>query len=185
MTGIAQRIRNIIRANMNASKPDFVDSQRDLFERKYEELSRSKETQGKITLKAWKKASAWKKLVESKERELSRYSTTYASPAARESMEQLIAQGKIALDLSEKEHMMHQDTLEKIHEQLSKIEAVLLRLKNLEYAASIQKSIKEKSASLNGPKAPIEAMGFNWEELNRELRREEYVTQALIELGGK
>lgn len=185
MTGIAYRIRTIVRANMNASKPAFFDSQRDLFERKYEELSRSKEAQGKITLTAWKKASAWKNLIASKERELSRYSESYVSPTARESMEQLIAQGKIALDLSEKEHLMHQDTLEKICEQLSKIENVLLRLKNLEYAASIQQSIKEKSASLNGPKAPIEAMGFNWEELNRDLRREEYVTQALIELGGK
>lgn len=185
MTGIAQRIRNIIRANMNASKPAFVDSQRELFERKYEELSRSKETQGKITLTAWKKYSAWKQLVAAKERELSRYSKNYVSSASHEALEQLIAQGKIALDLSEKEHQMHQDTLEKIHEQLSKIETVLLRLKNLEYATSIQKSIKEKSVSLNGPKTPIEAMGFNWEELNRDLRREEYVTQALIELGGK
>jgi hypothetical protein len=185
MTGIAHRIRNIIRANMNASKPAFVDSQRALFQRKYEELSRSRDAQGKITLTAWKKHSAWKQLVAAKERELSRYSDKALSPASREAMEQLIAQGKIAIDLSDKEHLMQQDTLEKIHEQLSKIENVLLRLKNLEYAASIQKSIKEKSASLNGPKAPIEAMGFNWEELNRDLRREEYVTQALIELGGK
>lgn len=185
MTGIAYRIRNIIRANMNASKPAFVDSQRTLFERKYEELTRSRDAQGKITLTAWHKYSDWKQLVATKEREMSRYASHALSESSRAAMEQLIAQGKISVELSAKEHQMQQDTLEKIHEQLSKIETVLLRLKNLEYASSIQKSIKEKSASLNGPKAPLEATAFDWDEFTRELRREEYVTQALIELGGK
>lgn len=185
MSGIAKRIRNIIRANMAPKTPDYIDSQRDLFNAKYEQLNHKKNEQGKLTENAWKKVQAWDNMISTKERHGNRYGQAYLSERAKSAVEQLLVQARSARDLAQKEAEMHQDTLNRIIDQLSQVEGVLIRLKNVDYALSIQNNLKQKALALNTSAMDATVEEFNMNELIRELRRVEYTTEALIELGVK
>lgn len=186
MSSIAKRIKDIIRANTAPSAASYFDSQRELFERKYAALVERKNAQAKVVQECNMKHAAWSQIISEKKRETSRYGQNYVSVRAKEAIAQLLKQAEESKALAAKECEMHQNTLDLIIEQLSKVETVLFRLRNLEYSQSIHQSLKEKALALNSP-ASVEGLkdAFNMQEFSRELQRVEYTTQALIELGAK
>lgn len=186
MSGIFARIRNIARAHMAPGTPDYLNGQRELFNKKYAELIIRKNEQEATVNLSRAKVGEWDSMIMQAEREMSRYGQNYLSPRAKEAMKQLLVQAKEAKKLASKERDMHEDTMDRIIDQLTQVEAVLFRLKSVDYSMAIHKSIQEKSMILNSSASmenPAEA--FDLTELTRELRRVEYTTQALIELGAK
>lgn len=185
MSAIIKRVVNIIRANRAPSPEDYLNNQRTLFTQKYETLQTRKSEQESIVRKCADKENAWSNIIGQKERELSRYASSVLSERAKVTVEQLLAQARTSMKLAGQERKMHQDTLDKIFTQLSQVEGVLMRLRSVDYSLEIQKSIREKSMALNTPSSmETHVDAFDLEELSRELRRVEYTTQALIELGG-
>jgi hypothetical protein len=186
MSGIIKRIGNIVRANMAPTTPNYLDSQRDLFDAKYATLTQRKQKQ-EATVKACRnKKTAWDTIISEREREFSRYGQGYLSKNAKNAMLQLLEQAKATREIAEQEHAMQLDTLHRILDQLTQVEAVLFRLKSAHYSISIQNSIREKALALNAPSSMDSVVdAFDLTELTRELRRVEYTTQALIELGAK
>lgn len=185
MSGIIKRVVNIIRANRAPSPEDYLKNQRTLFTQKYETLQARKVAQEAIVRKCADKENAWSTIIGQKERELSRYASSVLSERAKSTVEQLLAQARTSMKLAGQERTMHQDTLNKIIAQLSQVEGVLMRLRSVDYSLEIQKSIREKSLALSTSSSmETHVDAFDLEELSRELRRVEYTTQALIELGG-
>lgn len=185
MSGIIKRVVNIIRANRAPSPEDYLNSQRDLFAKKYETLQTRKSEQEDIVRKCADKENAWSAVIGQKERELSRYANNFLSERAEAAVQQLLGQARTSMKLAGQERKMQQDTLDKIVAQLSQVEGVLMRIRSVDYSLEIQKSIREKSLALNTPSSmETHVDAFDLEELSRELRRVEYTTQALIELGG-
>lgn len=186
MSGIFNRIRNIIRANMAPAAPDYLNGQRDLFNEKYEALTRRRNEQKAVVDLCRAKESQWGSMIFQAEREMERYGQYHLSPRAREAKMQLLTQAKEAKNLAAQESKMHEDTMDRIIEQLTQIESVLFRLKSVDYAMEIQNNLKTKAMALHSSSS-IEGQidAFDMTELTRELRRVEYTTQALIELGAK
>lgn len=185
MSGIIKRVANIIRANQAPSPADYLNNQRTLFTKKYETLQARQAEQEQIVRKCADKENAWSAIIGQKERELSRYASSFLSDRAKATVEQLLSQARTSMKLAGQERVMQQDTLNKITSQLSEVEGVLMRLRSVDYSLEIQKSIREKTLALNTPSSmETHVDAFDLEELSRELRRVEYTTQALIELGG-
>lgn len=186
MSGIITRVVNIIRANRAPSPENYLNNQRDLFTQKFEALQLRKSQQEEIIRKCANKENAWSAMIGQKERERGRYASSHLSQRAKDTVEQLLTQARTSMQLAGQERKLHEDTLDKIISQLSQVEGVLMRLRSVDYSLEIQKSIREKSLALNTSSSmETHVDAFDLEELSRELRRVEYTTQALIELGAK
>lgn len=105
------------------------------------------------------------------------------SDNAKEALAKLASQAEKYLRSTQKELDMYKKLLSNILTQLSAIEEMMVRLKNSEYEIQLHEKFKDlQSKSLEGFSA-TEDISFNLQELERDVKRLEYTSEALLEIG--
>lgn len=110
------------------------------------------------------------------------YGRERLSENANKAIDKLIAQAERYSLSTQKELAMHEQVLNRIQTQLSAIEEMIVRLKNAEYELQLHESFKNlKMNELS--EGSTEDISFSLEELERDIKRLEYTSEALLELG--
>lgn len=105
------------------------------------------------------------------------------SDNAKKALAKLATQAENYLRSTQKELDMYEKLLSNILTQLSAIEEMKVRLKNSAYEIQLQKKFKDlQSKSLEGFSF-TEDISFNLEEIERDVKRLEYTSEALLEIG--
>lgn len=105
------------------------------------------------------------------------------SDNAKKALTKLATQTENYLRSTQKEVDMYEKLLVNILTQLSAIEEMMVRLKNSEYEIQLQEKFKElQSKSLEGF-STTEDISFSLQELERDVKRLEYTSEALLEIG--
>lgn len=105
------------------------------------------------------------------------------SDNAKKALAKLATQAENYLRSTQKELDMQEKVLSNILTQLSAIEEMIVRLKNSEYEIQLHEKFKSlESKSLEGF-STAEDIGFNLQELERDIKRLEYTSEALLEIG--
>ena len=145
---------------------------------KFKALSEKKKDCEEAIFKVECRINRWDGLITQAE-----YGRESLSENANKAIDKLIKQATTYLLATIKELQMRQKVLDTILTHLSAIEEMIIRLKNSEYEIKLNETFKRLELDdSHGFDAP-EDISLSLKELERDIKRLEYTSEALLQLG--
>lgn len=112
-----------------------------------------------------------------------RNETHALSNNGKEAVKDLVAQANRHLEITKVLIAETDSEVKKVKEQVAKIDSIIARLQNANYMLELNSQLKNRSAMME--EAGIGIGTIEFDAIERDLRRLEYTTTALLELTGK
>jgi prefoldin subunit 5 len=144
---------------------------------KFNALSKKKDDCEEAIRKVQGRINKWDGLIEQ-----AGYGREHLSENANRAIDKLTKQATTYLLATVKELQMYQKVLDSILTHLSAIEEMVIRLKNSEYEIKLNETFKGMKMMDEGFESP-EDISLSLQELERDIKRLEYTSEALLELG--
>lgn len=165
------------KASSGSILDNFVDSKK-ILEEKFQALTNKKLASERKMRITQDRISRWERLIGE-----ATYGREHLSEKANLAIDKLVSQAENYLRNTEKELEMHQTVLNSIREQLSSIEEMLVRLKNSEYEIHLHNTFKGLKKDTVEELSAQENLTLNLQEIERDVKRLEYTSEALLEIG--